>query len=89
MVSKQKIKNEYKWHGRDHLVQTLARLKVKITLLSLTSFAAISWLPPLISQLFSPRLFDGHTLFIQLGCFYVDQYYTDIAYRQLCLDTTC
>ena len=28
MVSKQKIKNEYKWHGRDNLVQTLARLKV-------------------------------------------------------------
>ena len=28
MVSKQKIKNEYKWHGRDHLVQTLSRLKV-------------------------------------------------------------
>ena len=30
MVSKQKVKNEYKWHGRDHLVQTLSRLKVSL-----------------------------------------------------------
>ena len=33
------------------------------------TIAAISWPPPLISQLFSPRLFEGRTLFIQLGCF--------------------
>ena len=31
MVSKQKVKNEYKWHGRDHLVQTLSRLKVGLS----------------------------------------------------------
>lgn len=36
MVSKQKIKNEYKWHGRDHLVQTLSRLKVRLVALFLS-----------------------------------------------------
>ena len=34
--------------------------------------AAISWPPPLISQLFHPGFFEGHIFFIQLGCFCMD-----------------
>ena len=29
----------------------------------------VSWLPPLISQLFSPRLFEGHPLLYSLAIF--------------------
>ena len=36
--------------------------------------AAISWLPLLISQLLSPRIFEDCTLFILLSCFSVVSY---------------
>ena len=40
--------------------------------ISIVIIAAISWPPPLISQLFSPRHFKAAPFFLQLSCFYMD-----------------
>ena len=40
--------------------------------ISININAAISWLPPLISQLFSPRLFKAAPFFHSLAVFCVD-----------------
>ena len=42
-----------------------------LNFISINIFAAICWLPPLISQLFSPKLLRPH-LFSKLGCFCMD-----------------
>ena len=54
------------------MVLMLINVKMAVCIISIYSviniIAAISWLPPLISQLFKPRLLRPH-LFSQLGCF--------------------
>ena len=63
--------------GRGHemaAMMLITRLNMALCIIEicyqLTSFAAISWPPPLISQLFQG--FEDRTHFIQLGCFCVD-----------------
>ena len=46
-----------------------------VVIKSTYTIAAISWLPPLISHLFSHHSEKGHTFFLRLGCFWVDNKY--------------
>jgi len=48
------------------------KANVVIKIFSLAYHQAISWLPPCISHLFHNGLLWGDTLFLQLGCFGLD-----------------
>ena len=41
---------------------------------AIIKIAAISWPPPLISQLLSPRLFEGHTFFMHAAWLFLHVY---------------